>query len=219
MGGETSMSFRRRVANRLMDHACAVMPPGRSDWAQAMRAEFANIPDGSEALRWACGCVWTCYRERINPMEVFRKSFVRAAAVWLVIFGLFAVTLMIAPQKYLAAFYLLQAARKLSEYFAGIFVPLWAGELLIARFWSSPKWIFRKSLVRAAIVWLPLLLWRLITMVQFGLDHPLHHVSLAKILWSTAQFFSIIYAVIFVPLLICELLIARFWLSRPKLPE
>lgn len=212
------MSFRRRMADRLMDHACAVMPPRRSDWAEAMRAEFAGIADEAEALAWAGGCVWASYVARIDPMEVFRRSLVRAAAVWLAIFGLFAVVLMIAPQKYLSAFYLLQAARKLSVYFAGIFVPLWVGELLIARLRSAPGRIFRKSLVRAAAVWLPLLLWRSITMLQFWADHPLHHVSWAKILWSTAQFFSIVYAVIFVPLLICELLMARYWLARPKLP-
>lgn len=203
------MTIRRRMAVRLMQHAGTVMPPGRAAWVDAMQAEFAAIPGETEALRWACGCVWAGYVERIHPKEVLRQSLLRATAVWLVIFGLFAITLMIAPQKYLAAFYLMQAARKLSICFAGLFLPLLVGEVLIARFWPSPQKIFGKSLVRAGLIWFPLLAWRLITLLQFAASHPDHQLAWARILWSNTLFFSILYAAIVVPLLLCELLIAR----------
>lgn len=213
------MSFRRRIASHLMDHACAVVPPGRSDWAKAMRAEFVGISNASEALRWASGCVWASYVARINPMDVFVKSLIRATVLWLVVFAGFAIPMMINPHKYLGAVYLQQAAHKLPIYYAVIFLLLWIGELLIARFWSSSKGIVEKSLVRAAALWLPLFLLRFITVLLFHAQHPASHLLWGRFLAGAALWFSIFYVAVFIPLLLCELLLSRFWFSRPKLQQ
>ncbi|HUO98420.1 MAG TPA: hypothetical protein VMU01_07110, partial [Rhizomicrobium sp.] len=86
-----------RLAQRLIDHAVSVMPEHRRDWAEAMRAEFHALPTDREALAWATGCVWASYCERIQPMQAFLKSLLRAFAVWLAIPAFFTVLSLLYP--------------------------------------------------------------------------------------------------------------------------
>ncbi len=217
------MSLRRRLAHRLMDHACAVMPPNRREWAAAMRAEFAMIPDGPEKFAWACGCVWACYQERINPMDVFLKSLVRAAVVWLWPFGAdlsHALSMATDPRAHVyVTKFLWYVSGDLSVMYAGIFVSLFVCELLMARFWASPKRIGPKTLVRAAAVWLWPLGKGVILVSNFATStDPRVPAYLATFVWHVCRDLSIFYAAIFIPLLICELLIAHLWHSRSALP-
>jgi hypothetical protein len=50
-------SFVRRLASRLIAHACRVLPKRRADWARAMRNEIEHLPTDYAALRWAVGAV------------------------------------------------------------------------------------------------------------------------------------------------------------------
>jgi hypothetical protein len=61
------------------------MPEHRRDWAEAMRVEFHALPTDREALAWATGCVWASYCERIEPMQVFLTSLLRAVIEGLVV--------------------------------------------------------------------------------------------------------------------------------------
>jgi len=203
-----------RLADRLMDHASAVMPPGRSEWAGAMRAEYSCLRGEPEALGWAWGCVWACYVERINPREVFHKSLLRAGAVWLLLFSGFAIQLALHPHRYFTAFFMHQALRKLTMYYAWLFVALWLAELLIARFWASPKKLVQKSLARAAAVWLWPLALMILQLTRAMTNPRLSHLMssgeiLRRILGGFAQWGSVAYVVIFIPLLICELVVTR----------
>jgi hypothetical protein len=54
-------AFLLRLARRLM-------PPGREDWFDAMRAE-SHYLDGAERVRWAFGCFITAIKQRFAPME------------------------------------------------------------------------------------------------------------------------------------------------------
>jgi hypothetical protein len=64
------MSFTRRLAERLLRHAAAVMPAHRRDWALGMQAELAAIEPSGPALAFAAGCAWTAYRQRMSPMRI-----------------------------------------------------------------------------------------------------------------------------------------------------
>jgi hypothetical protein len=205
----------RRFAERLMDHAGAVMPPERREWAEAMRAEFAALPQGREALAWAAGCVWASYCERIQPMNVFVKSLLRAAAVWLVVGGFIAVMILLHPLHVNDA-RLLRLVRLLSMFYGGMFVTLWICELLIARFWSEPGKIFKKTLLRTAALWL----WPLglsIVMLTRALTDKVFRARIDGEFWSWMQHWAVnwvthypvIFVAIFVPLLICEWAITR----------
>lgn len=59
-----------RLAERLLDHAAAVVPPHRRAWIEALRAELPAIENGREALAFALGGVLTAYRLRISPMRL-----------------------------------------------------------------------------------------------------------------------------------------------------
>ncbi|WP_297513281.1 hypothetical protein [uncultured Caulobacter sp.] len=58
------------LAQRLLMHAAAVMPPRRRAWIEAIQAELPAITDEREALAFALGGVLTAYRERISPMRL-----------------------------------------------------------------------------------------------------------------------------------------------------
>lgn len=58
------------LAERLLDHAAAVLPAAQRDWAAGMKAELSAIDDRSEALAFAAGCVLAAYRRRIDPMRI-----------------------------------------------------------------------------------------------------------------------------------------------------
>lgn len=45
-----------------------VLPDARSWWAEAMHQEVLNIDSDFAALRWAAGCVYASYSERIKAM-------------------------------------------------------------------------------------------------------------------------------------------------------
>lgn len=55
--------------------ARSLMPPARRDWWEAMRAETAYLPK-HDATRWALGCLFAAFRERLMPMNTndFRVS-------------------------------------------------------------------------------------------------------------------------------------------------
>jgi hypothetical protein len=60
----------RVIAARLVAHAARVLPRGRSDWARAMQTEIEHIASNSAALRWAAGCVYASYAERMRVMQI-----------------------------------------------------------------------------------------------------------------------------------------------------
>lgn len=215
------MSFQRRLALSLMEHAAAVMPADRKDWAEAMRAEFAVMPTDRDALAWAGGCVWASYIERIQPMDVLVKSLLRAFAVWLIVLAFVAVMILLHPMHSPHP-QVWKLVRLLSVCYGGMFATLWVCELLIAGFWSAPGKILQKLLVRATAVWL----WPFglsVTMFVHGLTNPhiIAHIGadrgpwLLHWLWNWVTHYPVMFVAIFVPLLICELLIARYWRVRP----
>jgi hypothetical protein len=57
-----------RVSRGLMKHAAAVSPRERVEWAQAINNELDYLSPGMCAVRWALGCVFVCYSERIYAM-------------------------------------------------------------------------------------------------------------------------------------------------------
>jgi hypothetical protein len=58
------------LAQRLLDHAAAVLPAAQRDWARGMKAELSAIDAPGEALAFAAGCVLAAYRRRMNPMRI-----------------------------------------------------------------------------------------------------------------------------------------------------
>ena len=63
-----------------MRHASHVMPS--KDWGEAMQAELDVIEDDREALRWAAGCVYAGYNERLNA--VLQTWYARSALACLI---------------------------------------------------------------------------------------------------------------------------------------
>jgi hypothetical protein len=63
------------LAALLLSLARRLMPPGRENWFDAMRAE-SHYLDGAERLRWAFGCFITALKQRFAPMNTgnFRVS-------------------------------------------------------------------------------------------------------------------------------------------------
>ena len=61
-------SVVRHFAVRLAAHAEKALPRGRADWASAMRNEVHHISGNYAALKWALGCVFASYRERMRTM-------------------------------------------------------------------------------------------------------------------------------------------------------
>jgi hypothetical protein len=210
----------RGFAERLIDHATAVMPEHRREWAAAMQAEFAALPDGRERLAWAVGCVWASYRERIELMDVFVKSLVRAAAEFLAvaatILGLMQMSPLWGGDSYIGGLLLV-----LLMFYGGLFATLWVLELAIVRFWTAPGEPLKKTLLRAAVLWLWPVGYEISVFVgawRATLGYPHVHVDFAGfmlgILSGRAGYLSFYFVAIFVPLLVCELLKARYW--RPK---
>lgn len=64
------MTLARRLAERLLRHAAAVMPAHRRDWALGMQAELAAIEPSGPTLAFAVGCAWTAYSQRMSPMRI-----------------------------------------------------------------------------------------------------------------------------------------------------
>ena len=69
-------AFLRRIAISLIAHAKQVVPPERSEWAEAMGRELEYIDRDLNALRWAIGCVMAGYIQRgVEKMNQHAFSF------------------------------------------------------------------------------------------------------------------------------------------------
>jgi hypothetical protein len=213
------MTIARRFAERLIDHAAAVMPERLSEWAEAMRAEFDTMPEDREALAWAVGCVWASYRERIELMQIFSKSLLRAAA------GFVALAASIHGLIWWSPRYVGLLVPALSLFYGGMFATLWLVELAIARFWTAPGKPFLKTLLRTTVLWLWPVGYEISVFVgawKATLGYPHVHVDfigfMLRILIDRAGYFSFYFVAIFVPLLLCELIIASVSKPRSRLP-
>jgi len=71
----------RRRANELMRLALIAAPPERREWAEAMRAEVAHLPDSS-AQSFAWGCLWATIRARAGS-----PAFILQATRWVLVLG------------------------------------------------------------------------------------------------------------------------------------
>src|SRR5262245_21916096 len=58
----------QRAAHTLVRHAARVAPPERAEWFEAMTNEMSHLPQGTCATRWAFGCVFVSYTERMRAM-------------------------------------------------------------------------------------------------------------------------------------------------------
>jgi len=75
----------------MLRHAAGLLPPGRRQWAEAVRAEAGHVPAGWPRLRWLAGGLWLTAREGAKMMAgkiVYRLGAVAVAAlaawaVWL----------------------------------------------------------------------------------------------------------------------------------------
>jgi len=63
----------RRRADTLMRLALIAVPPERREWAEAMRAEVAHLPDCS-AQSFAWGCLWATLRVRAGSSAFILQS-------------------------------------------------------------------------------------------------------------------------------------------------
>jgi hypothetical protein len=66
-----------RMALSLARHAAKVAPPHRAEWFEAMINEINHLPRGASGARWAFGCVFVSYTERIAAMARSTTSFSR----------------------------------------------------------------------------------------------------------------------------------------------
>lgn len=57
-----------RVARRFVKHAAMALPKERADWAQAMINELDYLPPDLSAVRWALGCIFVSYSQRMHAM-------------------------------------------------------------------------------------------------------------------------------------------------------
>lgn len=62
-------SLAWRVALSLTAHAARILPPERREWSQAMIAEVDHSPNAGAAMRWAMGCIFAGYMERVRSMS------------------------------------------------------------------------------------------------------------------------------------------------------
>jgi hypothetical protein len=73
----------------MLRRAAGLLPPGRQEWAEAVRAEAGEVPAGWQRLRWLAGGLWLAVREGAMMMigkAVYRLGAVAVAAlaVWAV---------------------------------------------------------------------------------------------------------------------------------------
>ena len=89
-------SRTRRLAKLLVKHANNVLPPERGNWAQAMRNEIDHLPDDKSALKWAIGCIYTSYVERMTNMNTGNLQVSRAVLIgeMLMCFGFISLSLL-----------------------------------------------------------------------------------------------------------------------------
>jgi hypothetical protein len=70
-------AYMQRISSSLAEHAVAVMPAARKDWARAMRAELASLDVGIERMKWSLGCLRAAYSERVRDFAVLDRLLVR----------------------------------------------------------------------------------------------------------------------------------------------
>jgi hypothetical protein len=70
-------AYMQRISSSLVEHAVAVMPAARKEWARAMRAELASMDVGIERVRWSLGCLQAAYSERVRNFAVLDRLGVR----------------------------------------------------------------------------------------------------------------------------------------------
>ena len=73
----------------MLRNAARLLPPGRRQWAEAVRAEAGQVPAGWPRLRWLAGGLWLAAREEAKMMIskiVYRLGAVAVAALaaWVV---------------------------------------------------------------------------------------------------------------------------------------
>jgi len=73
----------------MLRHAARLLPPGRRQWPEAVRAEAGQVPAGWPRLRWLAGGLWLAAREGIKMMVakvVYRLGLgaVAASVAWAV---------------------------------------------------------------------------------------------------------------------------------------
>lgn len=70
-------TYMQRFSSSLAEHAVAVMPAARKDWARAMTAELASMDAGIERVRWSFGCLRAAYSERVRNFAGLDRLAVR----------------------------------------------------------------------------------------------------------------------------------------------
>ena len=79
-GLATALTAALRAATR-------ILPPGRRQWAEALRAEAAAVPAGLPRLQWLGGGLWLVAREAAVGRKIFYWlgiAGLAAAAAWAV---------------------------------------------------------------------------------------------------------------------------------------
>jgi hypothetical protein len=71
------ITLLRRISCALITHAKSVLPPNRSQWAEAMKSELDHIENDLEATKWAAGCVIASYLEGGSMMDQSFGNMVR----------------------------------------------------------------------------------------------------------------------------------------------
>ena len=149
-------------------------------------------------------------------MNVFVKSLLRAAAVLMAVVLFFA-TLMVLDTTPTSQQEWMKLGRALACLYAVVFATLWIGELVVVRFWTIPDKLIKKTLLRTIVLWLLPVGFELSGLIRALMD-PVIHADLAahseafvlRLLIDWAGHFSMYFVMIFVPLLICEFLMARW---------
>jgi hypothetical protein len=77
------ITLLRRISCALITHASNVLPPSRSQWAEAMKSELDYIENNLEATKWAAGCVIASYREGGRMMNQSLGNMVRKPSAFL----------------------------------------------------------------------------------------------------------------------------------------
>ena len=55
----------------MLRNAAGLLPPGRRQWAEAVRAEAGQVPAGWPRLRWLAGGLWVAAREGARECQIF----------------------------------------------------------------------------------------------------------------------------------------------------
>jgi hypothetical protein len=95
-------TLARRIAQRLAASAAHALPDNRVEWARAMLNEIEHVPNDMAALKWAIGCLFAGYRERVEVVTIGSIGSMRISRVVLTLemllcFGTVAGTFFILP--------------------------------------------------------------------------------------------------------------------------